>query len=424
LINNFLSGVLGWGVACLYESTYGRSVAGQFNVDPSTFFTANEDLQLGIIVHEIIHALGFSETRFTAMIDENGNQRVNTIGRGVRTFKDSFGSIYSKLIYYLQTPGLLQIAKTYIDCELLPYGIEMEEYGGDGTVGSHFEKRIYMNDLMTGNVGWFNPSNSYSISPFILTFFDDSGWYKANHSFTYTQSETALWGQNFGCSILKDRCENWTPGNRLGYFCNPQNSSTTCTFNHRGKGYCATIQYGQDLGYYEHLSSEPNVGGPDAQADFCPLIRRYANGDCGATQLASNIQPGEYWGKGSGCFESNLLPSGNSLATIDARCFQYACNYTTNVLRINAAGTWIDCPVDQSYKKITSGINGYSGYIACPQDGFTILCLSNQDVVLDTGIDNSHSCANLFGWFCSGQNRITYSLTMTTLLIVLSLVLI
>ncbi|KAL0478008.1 leishmanolysin peptidase [Acrasis kona] len=397
------TGVLGWGLACLYESMYGRPIMGQFNADPETFFAASEGQQIGIMLHEITHVLGFSESRFSAMIDQNGNQRPGSVLSAYRSYKDSAGNVNTKQVFYLNTPSLIKTAQSYFNCpESLPYGIELEEYGGDGTAGSHFDKRVYNNELMTGNVGWFNPSLSFSISPFTLSFFNDSGWYQSNSSFVNPRSETTLWGRNMGCSFLQNRCEDWDLNNRLGYYCKPNSFvGSTCTYNHRGKGFCSTQQFNQNMGYYEHIQSSPKTGGLDPQLDFCPIVKRYTNGDCALQQLQSNILSGEYWGKGGACFDSNLVPSTSKLIVQDARCFKYDCS--SDYLRINAAGSWVDCPKDQSYKRVQ--LNGdYKGYVDCPVDGYDIICKSNQDVIIDGVPDNSNSCSNVFGWFCTNSS--------------------
>lgn len=415
-------GVLGWGLACLYESTYGRPIVGQFNADPETFFAASTGQQIGIMIHEITHVLGFSETRFTSMIDAFGNQRANSVLSGVRSYTDSQGNVDTKTIFYLNTPTLINTARTYFNCntnDSLPYGVELEEYGGDGTAGSHFEKRVYNNELMTGNVGWFNPSLSFSISPFILSFFNDSGWYQSNATFTHPRSETMLWGKNQGCQFLANRCEDWDPQNRNGYFCksSPSEGGSVCTFNQRSKGFCGTQTFNQNMGYYEHIPSSPTTGGLDPQLDFCPIIKKYSNGDCGHEQLQSNMLSGEYWGVSGACFDSNLVPSGSNTIQQDARCFKFDCS--NNYLRINAAGTWVDCPEDQSYRR-TLLQGSFKGYIDCPVDGYDILCKSNQAVVIDGQADNSESCSNLFGWFCTNSSNQTRSAEYAVLAIIVT----
>jgi hypothetical protein len=400
------TGVMGWAIACVQESDFGRSIAAQFNIDPGTFFSVSTTEQIGIMVHEISHALGFSASRFKSFIDENGKRRQGAISASYRTFHDSNGELTYRQIFSLQTPGLIKLAKEYFGCDKLPYGIELEEYTGG--LSSHFEKRIFQNEIMTANTGWFNPSSSYSISPFLLTYFEDTGWYRANMNFSHPTSETFLYGKNFGCSILAERCEDWDPKHRQGYSCKQANSQ--CTFNHKGKGFCEVKQYMQSLGYYEHLK-QSKVGGTDAQNDYCPIIKRLGNGDCTKEQI-SGI-PGEKYGENSGCFESNLLPLGMPLQETDSRCFEYRCE--RNILRVNAAGNWIDCPESEDYTRVTTGISGYGGYVACPQDGFTILCKS-RNVIVDTVQDNPRDCSNLFGWCSSAHTWRTNMLMVVAIL--------
>lgn len=47
--------------------------------------------------------------------------------------------------------------------------MELEENGGSGTAGSHWEKRLIMNDFMIGAASWFNPSDNVCIDQLFYT---------------------------------------------------------------------------------------------------------------------------------------------------------------------------------------------------------------------------------------------------------------
>ncbi|KAG6503327.1 hypothetical protein ZIOFF_035638 [Zingiber officinale] len=51
-------------------------------------------------------------------------------------------------------------------------GLELEDGGGRGTVGSHWEKRLLMNEIMTGSV-----DTRSVVSEMTLALLEDSGWY-------------------------------------------------------------------------------------------------------------------------------------------------------------------------------------------------------------------------------------------------------
>ena len=65
---------------------------------------------------------------------------------------------------------------------------------------SHFEKRIYMNEFMTGSIS-SNPIKS----PLSLAVFEDTGWYKIN----YDGAQVLDWGNGLGCSFAEEKCSRW-----------------------------------------------------------------------------------------------------------------------------------------------------------------------------------------------------------------------
>lgn len=74
-------------------------------------------------------------------------------------------------------------------------GLELEEYGGAGTGGSHWDKRVMLNEFMTGDSSI--DDTVYSKMTFGL--FEDSGWYKPNYDYT----TPLLWGRNAGCDFVE-----------------------------------------------------------------------------------------------------------------------------------------------------------------------------------------------------------------------------
>ena len=75
------------------------------------------------IFHEFIHILDFSYFFFDTYIKNN----ITKI------------DIYGNSKVYLNSPKLLEIARKYYNCNWIE-GIELEEFDGDGTVGSHWEE--------------------------------------------------------------------------------------------------------------------------------------------------------------------------------------------------------------------------------------------------------------------------------------------
>ena len=105
-------------------------------------------------------------------------------------------------------------AKTQFGCTTLT-GVEMENQGNSGSWGSHWEKRIFGDELMTAIVtGYISPLSSVT-----LGFLADMGFYEVS---TYTAAydangdlsagaETNNWLKNAGCEATSARLRLW-PG--------------------------------------------------------------------------------------------------------------------------------------------------------------------------------------------------------------------
>jgi len=72
----------------------------------------------------------------------------------------------------LATPNLLAYARKFYGCDSW-YVVPLENDGGDGTAGSHFEITLYFNEVMTGN----NKLPDSTFSAFTWSVLADSGWY-------------------------------------------------------------------------------------------------------------------------------------------------------------------------------------------------------------------------------------------------------
>ena len=100
---------------------------------------------------------------------------------------------------YINSAKVLEIARKYYNCPDLD-GVELEEFGGEGTAGSHWEARILLGDLMNG----FAYTEEMVISEFTLALLEDTGYYKAN----YYTGGLMRFGKNRGCDFVKKQCVN------------------------------------------------------------------------------------------------------------------------------------------------------------------------------------------------------------------------
>jgi len=192
-----------------------------------------QDEDFHTVVHEILHILGFSESLFPFYRDERLHPRTprcpTTFGgnfdsmppessvngepfkwfhqdvrrEGWCCFSDTLGEppfpcdgngkrLISEQVLaqtlatgeldrvggvrrQLRTPALLALARDHFACREMA-GVELEDDGGYGTAGSHWDLRLMMNEFMTGVASGWQPVKS----ALTLALLQDSGWYAAN----------------------------------------------------------------------------------------------------------------------------------------------------------------------------------------------------------------------------------------------------
>jgi hypothetical protein len=95
------------------------------------------------------------------------------------------------------TPKVVEHAKKYFNCDSIE-GVELEDQGGTGSSGSHWEQRILLGEYM----GAVIYQEEMVISEFTLAALEDSGWYKVN----YYTGGLMRFGKNKGCKFLEENC--------------------------------------------------------------------------------------------------------------------------------------------------------------------------------------------------------------------------
>lgn len=82
----------------------------------------------------------------------------------------------TRTVDVMVTPRVVEEVRNHFGCPTL-LGAELEDQGGEGTALTHWEKRVFQNEAMTGTVHTKNPV--YSRITFALL--EDSGWYLPNY---------------------------------------------------------------------------------------------------------------------------------------------------------------------------------------------------------------------------------------------------
>ena len=255
---------------------------------------------------------------------------------------------------------VLKKAREHFGCKDLK-GIPLENQGGQGSAGFHWESRYMLGDYMI--------STDYEdsvISDITLALFEDSGFYQVN----YDYGNLFKFGKNKGCDFFNKKCiEN---GKVLfeDEFC-MSTGEPMCTQSKTFKAECLIYDYKQVLApkyqYFENIS----LGG-NPTTDFCPvadfdynIIDDYFSTSCytGYSNLPSEY--GEKISSKSFCFISSLLPSSSNYDfSLKAICHEVECDRKNKRIIVYIGGNKVECPTEGGIIKPT----GFKGELKCPKD--------------------------------------------------------
>ncbi|CAL8120069.1 unnamed protein product [Orchesella dallaii] len=316
---------------CQQESALDRPIAGHANLCPKSISTKPQELDtlISTVKHEILHALGFSVSLYAFYRDDSGNPLTPRDNKGkpplnaemqARQWSDRVikmverkdwkvreGNITRKM-QMIVTPRVVQEVRRHFNCPDLE-GAELEDQGEEGTALTHWEKRIFENEAMTGT-----HTQNPVYSRITLALMEDTGWYRAN----YNKAQDLNWGHQLGCDFAKKSCMEWMSaakarGEDPVPYCNKVKAEpleTQCTDDHNSVALCNLVRYTSSLPMeYQNFDWLPNVpnenvtfyGGSVTLADYCPYVQEF-------TWRANSVVI-----RGSHCFydENNPEPDKN-----------------------------------------------------------------------------------------------------------------
>ncbi|KAL5144529.1 Leishmanolysin-like peptidase [Glycine soja] len=282
---------LAWAVACERDQ-WGRAIAGHVNVAPRHLTAEAETLLSATLIHEVMHVLGFDPHAFAHFRDERKRRR-NQVTEQV--MDEKLGRMATRVVL----PRVVMHSRYHYAAFSGNFsGLELEDGGGRGTSGSHWEKRLLMNEIMTGSV-----DTRSVVSKMTLALLEDSGWYKAN----YSMADHLDWGRNQGTEFVTSPCNLWEGA----YRCNTTQFSG-CTYNREAEGYCPILTYSGDLPRWARYFPQANKGGQSSLADYCTYFVAYSDGSCTDTNSARapDRMLGEVRGSNSRCMASSLVRTG------------------------------------------------------------------------------------------------------------------
>mmetsp|Transcript_80546 Transcript_80546/g.130578 ORF Transcript_80546/g.130578 Transcript_80546/m.130578 type:complete len:741 (+) Transcript_80546:72-2294(+) len=278
---------------------------------------------------------------------------------------------------FIKTPQLLAQARKHFDCPDL-VGVELEDDGGVGSAGSHWEKRQMMTEFMCAAPSGFKNRKSV----LTLALLEDSGWYQVD----YGMADVLRWGLNKGCTFA-NTCGPKTSSS----WCQIQ-SKRQCSFDRSGIGNCS------NTGRY--MEGCPFV----LPAYLCDNFNGKVSANQATCQGAGPCK-GDTISNASGCFDSSLfrVGYGDTPASLDpVGCYEYACIATRSdssagetkpgafKLQIkDPLGVWRTC---SKPSESFSDIAGFTGALTCPDD-WTILCATpstfTSALSLDSPVDKA-----------------------------------
>lgn len=393
-------GTLAYASSCWHDQ-YDRPVIGAINLCPSSIDLTDDPFlayqQVATIIHEISHILAFSSDLFAFFRDENlepltprdavwnlpplgmlsdGTEFFIPGENVVKSFPNERNLPYD--VQKLVTPKALEAARSHFGCPNLN-GVELEWDNEPLPIGSHFEKRTFGPEFMTGLLV---PGELSTFSEISLAVFEDSGWYKVDTRWATTLS----WGKGSGCPFAMESCLNPTNAQPVddSTFCNTP-GELKCSADHYNIGECNLQSYAFSTSdyYYRYFNNTvssalaPYYWGGNYFNDYCPyygVSREYVNGeyyftDCRSGKVSNNrrLAFGESKGSNGRCYSGSLLKNGYTGGGSAPRCYLTNCTVDPSApsgmtYSVTIGNVTVNCNQGGG----TVSVPGYSGTLTCP----------------------------------------------------------
>ena len=127
--------------SCAHDSVTNRPTAGVVYYNKDNFYVGINnwiEYYVYLTFHEINHILVFHDILWDLFIDSNGN----TIPKNQVIGTETINGISRTVI---KTPKVVEAAKRHFACDKI-IGVELENQGGEGTQGNHWEMRTMLGD--------------------------------------------------------------------------------------------------------------------------------------------------------------------------------------------------------------------------------------------------------------------------------------
>ncbi len=342
-----LDGTASWSRSLAIDQ-FGRPVLGHLNIGPREVVQLSDDALFDIVLHEMLHLLGFSASLFPpkqVVVEEEEEEELS--------------------IPTLVSPHVVSMLQSHLQCPLIT-GAALESTFATTittTGSSHWNKRLFGNELMTRRI----EENDGVVSDITWASLHDTTWYYYQPS-SSSSSSTYTYRQGEGCSPDINDCALWSKE----YACMPTDLSTTTTLptTHCSKDKSTSrtctkaIEYNTPLPLYYQLdpTNDPTLGG-DAMYDYCTIMVPFVHCKDGNEDLDA-VRYAETFGDTSACFEQSLY-LGFGTSSMAGRCHQIKCSSSSSsltVLSVKLLEEWFVCDVQGTEIKLEN----YSGSFICP----------------------------------------------------------
>ncbi|XP_070403035.1 ciliated left-right organizer metallopeptidase [Nothobranchius furzeri] len=323
--------VLAYAVHCQTDSL-GRPVAGLVTIcrDRLTGDTYNHQTTVQTVIHELLHALGFSKDLFNTWRDCSSQGGSLCSPRNKVVHPDGQGQMR------IYTPSIISALQEHLGSADPELGGPLENLDASATrVSSHWEARVLQGSIMAAVLG--DPT-TVRIDSITLAALQDMGWYQVDQS----RAQSLVWGDGGGATFGSlSTCKD----NSSSFFCT--GSGVGCHYLQLHKGECQTDPYLEGCRIYKPLRNgsecwkQENIKWSDVEN-----------------------RSGEIFVSDSRCFFSSLLRQADFNQTgssVEGRCYRHRCT-GPNRYQIQVSGSgWVDCPAGRAVQ-----IKGYQGSVSCP----------------------------------------------------------
>ncbi|MDD9341402.1 MAG: leishmanolysin-related zinc metalloendopeptidase [Providencia heimbachae] len=161
-----------WTISCDVWPD-GRPKIGATNISPDIIEDTRHPVRT--VLHEMLHALGFSVHVFT----DRGMVGYGTYLNGAP-------------VNMINSPAVLRYARLHYGCPTLT-GVMFENHGGRDVNNSHWHSSVAKEELMAAAFTGIEAYTALTIAAM-----EDTGFYKGD----YSKAEPMKWGRNIGCGNM------------------------------------------------------------------------------------------------------------------------------------------------------------------------------------------------------------------------------